>query len=157
MKPASSQQIKEELRSLSQKEVTDLCLRLIRFKKENKELLSYILFDAADRQNYVDTLKRDIDDAFASLPSNRYFIKKGLRTMLRDITRFSRYMGEKAPEAELRLHFCQKMKLYGLASHKHQATMNIYTTQLDKIQGMIPQLHEDLQYDFQKVFNELID
>lgn len=157
MKPASTQQIKEELRSLSQKEVTDLCLRLVRFKKENKELLSYILFDAADRQNYVDTVKHEMDDAFASLPSNRYFVKKGLRAMLRDITRYGRYMGEKEPEVELRLHFCRKMKLYGLASHKQQATMSIYTTQLDKIQGMIPQLHEDLQYDFQKEFNELID
>lgn len=156
MKPASSQQIKEELRSLSQKEVTDLCLRLVRFKKENKELLSYLLFDTADRQSYIDTLKRDIDNAFASLPSNRYFIKKGLRTMLRDIARYSRYMGEKEPEVELRLHFCQKMKGFGLA-HKHQATMSIYTTQLDKIQGMIPQLHEDPQYDFQRTFNELTD
>ena len=157
MKPASTQQIKEELKSLSQKEVTDLCLRLVRFKKENKELLSYILFDAADRQNYVDTLKRDLDDAFASLPSNRYFIKKGLRTMLRDITRYSRYLGEKEPETELRLHFCRTMKLYGLASHKHLATMAIYNQQLDKIQSLIPQLHEDLQYDFQKEFNALID
>ena len=157
MKPASTQQIKEELRSLSQKEVTDLCLRLIRSKKENKELLSYILFDSADRQNYVATIKNEMDDAFAALPSNRYFIKKGLRDMLKNITRYSRYMGEKEPEVELRLHFCQKMKLYGLASHKHQSTISIYTTQLDKIQGMNPQLHEDLQYDFQKAFNEMID
>ena len=157
MKPASTQQIKEELKSLSQKEVVDLCLRLVRSKKENKELLSYILFESADRQNYVDTLKSEMDDAFASLPSNRYFIKKGLRTMLRDITRHSRYMGEKEPETELRLHFCRTMKLYGMASHKQQATMTIYTQQLDKIQGLIPQLHEDLQYDFQKEFNALIE
>jgi len=157
MKPASTQQIKEELRSLSQKEVTDLCLRLIRSKKENKELLSYILFDSSDRQNYVATIKNEMDDAFAALPSNRYFIKKGLRDMLKNITRYSRYMGEKEPETELRLHFCRTMKQYGLASHKHQATMTIYTTQLDKIQSLITQLHEDLQYDFQKEMNELID
>ena len=77
--------------------------------------------------------------------------------MLKNITRYSRYMGEKEPETELRLHFCRTMKQYGLASHKHQATMTIYTTQLDKIQSLITQLHEDLQYDFQKEMNELID
>ncbi len=157
MKATATKQIKEELKSLSQKEVVELCLRLARFRKENKELLSYILFDSGDKQGYIDTIKHEISDAFASLPSNRYFIKKGLRSMLKDIAKYSRYTGEKEAEAELRLHFCRTMKLYGMASHKHQATMNIYTSQLDKIQSLIPQLLDDLQFDFQKGLNELIN
>ncbi len=155
MKPASTKQIKEELKNLSQKEVIELCIRLVRFKKENKELLSYILFDSGDQQGYIEVIKQDIKEAFTSLPSNRYFIKKGLRTMLKDITKYSRYTGSKEAEAELRLHFCRSMKLYGMASHKHQATMSIYTLQLDKIQSLIHDLHEDMQYDVQKELNEL--
>ena len=155
MKPAGTKQIKEELKSLSQKEVVELCLRLVRFKKENKELLSYVLFDSSDRQGYMDVIKHDIEEAFAVLPSSRYFIQKGLRSMLKDITKYSRYIGEKEAEAELRLHFCRTMKLYGKASHKHQATMSIYTSQLDKIQSLIHDLHEDVQYDIQKELNEL--
>ncbi len=157
MKAAGTQQIKEELKHLSRKEVVDLCLRLARFKKENKELLSYVLFDSGDRQSYIDTIKLEMTDAFMRLPSNRYFIKKGLRSMLKDITKYSRYIGMKEAEAELRLHFCRSMKVYGLASHKHQATMSIYTSQLDKIQSLIHELHEDMQYDFQKELNELTD
>lgn len=155
MKAAGTQQIKEELKHLSQKEVMELCLRLVRFKKENKELLSYILFDAADRQDYIDTIKHEITEAFAALPASRYFVKKGLRNMLRDITKYSRYMSAKEAEAELRLHFCRTMKLYNLANHKHQATMGIYTSQLDKIQSLVHDLHEDAQYDVQKALNEL--
>ncbi len=157
MKAAGTQEIKEELKSLSQKEVIELCLRLVRFKKENKELLSFILFDSGDKQAYVDSIKHEITDAFASLPSSRYFIQKGLRKMLKDIARYCRYMADKEAEAQLRLYFCRTMKLYGMASHKHQATMNLYKTQLDKIQDLIPELHEDLQYDYQKLLNELTD
>ena len=155
MKPAGIQQIKEELKNLSGKEVVELCLRLARFKKENKELLSFVLFDFANKQGYMDSIKHEINDAFAALPSSRYFIQKGLRGMLKNITRYSRYMGEKEAEAELRLHFCHTMKLYGMALHKHQATINIYTSQLDKIQSLIHHLHEDLQWDFQRELNEL--
>ena len=145
MKAASTRQIKEELENLSAKEVIELCLRLTRYKKENKELLSYFLFHSGDRQSYVDTIKNEMNDAFALLPASRYFIKKGLRNMLKDITKYSRYMGEKEAEVQLRLHFCRTMKLYGMALHQQQATMNIYTSQLDKIQSLIHQLHEDLQ------------
>lgn len=155
MKAASTQQIKEELRHLSGKEVMDLCLRLARFKKENKELLSYLLFDAGDQQGYVESIKAEMDEAFAALPQSHYFIKKSLRSLLKDVARYSRYMSEKSTEAELRLHFCLCMKSRGLASHQHQATMKIYTSQLDKVQCLIPQLHEDLQYDVQKKLNEL--
>ena len=157
MKAAGTQEIKEDLKSLSQKEVVELCLRLVRFKKENKELLSFILFESGDKQGYVDTIKHEITDAFATLPSSRYFIQKGLRKLLKDISRYCRYMADKEAEAQLRLYFCRTMKLYGMASHKHQATMNLYKSQLDKIQELIHQLHEDLQYDYQKLLNELTD
>ena len=42
MKTASLKQVKEELSFKSDLELVDLCLRLIRFKKDNKELLSYL-------------------------------------------------------------------------------------------------------------------
>ena len=155
MKAAGTQQIKEELKQLPAKEVMELCLRLARFKKENKELLSYILFDSADMQGYIDTIKHEINSAFAVLSSSRYFIQKGLYSMLKNISKYSRFTGTKEAEVQLRLHFCRTMKLYGMASHKHQATMNIYTSQLDKTQSLIHDLHEDLQWDFQKELNEL--
>ena len=48
MKTASLKQVKEELSYKSDQELVALCLQLIRFKKDNKELLSYLLFEMDD-------------------------------------------------------------------------------------------------------------
>ena len=64
MKAASISQLKEELNVLSQKEVVALCLRLAKYKKENKELLAYLLFDAHDVEGYLQTIKNEMNDAF---------------------------------------------------------------------------------------------
>ena len=48
MKTAAVKDIKQELLQRSPKELLALCLRLSRFKKENKELLTYLLFEASD-------------------------------------------------------------------------------------------------------------
>ena len=46
MKAATVAQLKKELQFKSQEETMQLCLRLARFKKENKELLTYLLFES---------------------------------------------------------------------------------------------------------------
>ena len=46
MKLASVNEIKEELLHLSQKDLLAFCMRLIKFKKENKELMNYLLFQS---------------------------------------------------------------------------------------------------------------
>ena len=43
MKAVTLREIKKELNTLSTLEIQELCLRLSRFKKENKELLTYYL------------------------------------------------------------------------------------------------------------------
>ena len=52
MKPAGVKAIKEELKIRSREELIELCLNLSKFKKENKELLTYLLFEADD-ENYL--------------------------------------------------------------------------------------------------------
>ncbi len=54
MKPVTAKELKEELNSRSPNDLRELCLRLARFKKENKELLTYLLFEASDEQEYIE-------------------------------------------------------------------------------------------------------
>ena len=61
MKPATVKQLKDELKYLSNDELVNLCLRLSRFKKENKELLSYLLFEANNESGYIEGIKQEID------------------------------------------------------------------------------------------------
>ena len=58
MKAATIHEIKQELSTNKPADLVDLCLRLGKFKKENKELLTYLLFEAHDEQGYVTGLKK---------------------------------------------------------------------------------------------------
>ena len=127
MKAASISGLKEELAVLSQKELVALCLRLAKYKKENKELLAYLLFDAHDVESYLQTIKNEINDAFWNLPlHNWYFYKKGLRKILKDIQKYSRHIGTKEAQVEMLLHFCQNMKNSGMSFQQHTAVNNLY-------------------------------
>ena len=46
MKAASISELQKELALLEPKNTAALCLRLAKYKKENKEFLSYLLFDS---------------------------------------------------------------------------------------------------------------
>ena len=58
MKAANIHEIKLELSATKQPRLVQLCLRLARFKKENKELLTYLLFEAHDDAGYISALSR---------------------------------------------------------------------------------------------------
>jgi len=58
-------------------DVVDICLRLVKYKKENKELLNYLLFDANNEPDYIRNVKAEIDLQFADTNfSNMYFAKR---------------------------------------------------------------------------------
>ena len=63
----SLQEQKKELHQLSKTELEAICLRFARFKKENKELLEFVLFHQGDPQAYADALKKDLEEVFKSL------------------------------------------------------------------------------------------
>ena len=60
MKAATLHQIKKELETSSPKRIMDLTLRLIKYKTENKELISYLLFDEDDLAGYIADLRFQI-------------------------------------------------------------------------------------------------
>lgn len=77
MKTATVSEIKKELNYRSTDELMELCLRLARFKKENKELLTYLLFESEDEEAFIMGVKRRMDEQFEGINTNSYFyIKK---------------------------------------------------------------------------------
>ena len=84
-------------------------MRMAKHKKENKELLTYLLFEAHDEPAFVSNVKAEMDELFCSLPSgNVYYIKKSLRKILRIVNKQIKYSGLKQTELELRLYFAGK-------------------------------------------------
>lgn len=157
MKAASIQEIKQELKALPPAQLTDLCLRLARFKKENKELLTYLLFEAHNQEQFIESVKKQIDEDFAAInTSHLYFAKKSLRKILRTANRYIRYTGDKIVEAEVLLHYCVNFSGLKSALQKSAALQNIYQSQLKKISAAIATMHEDLQHDYVKQLQRLI-
>lgn len=50
MKTATIAELKSELGNVPAPQLAELCIRLAKFKKENKELLTYLLFEAYDEE-----------------------------------------------------------------------------------------------------------
>src|SRR5882757_391870 len=151
MKAATIQEIKQELSSLPASRLAELCLRLGKFKKDNKELLTYLLFEAADLETYIANVKREIDLGFEELPKpNLYLTKKSLRKVLRTTTRQIRYTSSPQAEVELLTYFLHQVRRKGIPIDKHPVLTNLYQGQLKKVRSVIATLHEDLQYDYER-------
>jgi hypothetical protein len=134
-----------------------LCLRLARFKKENKELLAYLLIDSSDERAYIESVKKEIDEQFDQInTSSAYFIKKSIRKILRNIRKYIRYSGKKETEVELLIYFCLKLNQFKPPIHRNTALKNLYDKQIESIRKTMLSLHEDLQYDYGKELEELL-
>ncbi|HLP52457.1 MAG TPA: hypothetical protein VK154_16330 [Chitinophagales bacterium] len=157
MKASTVHELKNELKHRSVPQLIELCNRLARFKKENKELLTYLLFEAHDEQGYIQSVKDEVDAQFAEIPGSNslYLQKKSVRKVLRTVNKYNRYSGIKTTEIELLLYFSQKLKASGIKYKSSTTLNNLYESQLKKIGKLLPALHEDLQYDYQRQLNQL--
>jgi hypothetical protein len=157
MKAATLSELKNELHTLPPTQVLELCLHLAKYKKENKELLSYLLFDASDEQEFINSVKDEIDEQLLNLNRSSLFLaKKTIRKMLRTANKYIRYSGNKRTEVDLLIYFCKKLKGSGVPMHKSVALTNLYQRQIQKIKKALSTLHEDLQYDYQEELKPLI-
>lgn len=151
MKAATVSEIKTELANLQANELVDICIRLAKFKKENKELLTYLLFEAFDAEAYVDLVKADMVRQFDEINmASVYFIKKSLRKILRVTGKYIRFTGSADAEIRLLLFYCSQVKARAIPLETSPVISNLYQNQLKKINKIILTLHEDLQYDYVK-------
>ncbi|HEK21310.1 MULTISPECIES: hypothetical protein [unclassified Mucilaginibacter] len=150
------QQIKKELQHLPAEQLAELCLRLTRYKKENKELLAYLLFDAHNEQDFIENVKAEAGFMFSQLPVQPYFTAKGLRKILKMLTKYIKFIGNKTAEVELLLNFCKNYMQYVVKQTSHKPIRLILTRQIDKIKTLLSKLHEDLQYDYVNDYEQLI-
>jgi hypothetical protein len=156
MKAVTVKELKQELNDRSKKELMEYCLRLSKFKKENKELLTYLLFEAADESGYIQTVKNEIDEQFELVNrKNFYFIKKGIRKILSNTKKYIRYSQKKETQVELLIYFCSKLREFTPSYKRNTVLLNLYKRQIVLIKKTVASLHEDLQYDYGMELDEL--
>jgi hypothetical protein len=157
MKAASINEIKCELKTLPAAQLLDICLHLAKYKKDNKELLSYLLFEAHDEPAYVENVKSMIAGQFEDVhKSNIYFAKKTIRKILRTTGKYIKYSGARQTEVELLLFFCNKLKNSDVPMHTSTALTNLYQRQIQKIEKTLLTMHEDLQHDYREELEPLL-
>lgn len=141
--------LKKELQTCSQKDLVALCARLATFSRDNKELLSYLLFESGNELAFIQNLKDEVSLLFQDVNgSSVYLAKKTIRKILRLITKQSRYSGQAATQIEALLHFCEQMKQLALPWKESAVMLNLYAAQIKKIDRLLLALHEDLQFDY---------
>ena len=158
MKPPTLNDLRRELSELPPAELVKVCLRLAKYKKETKELLHYILFDSNCEPAYIERVNTETDQSFSGMNnSTPYFTKKSVRKILRTVNKHIRYSGQKRTEAELRIHFCSRLKQAGIPLHTGTALGKIFDGQILKIGKAISTLHEDLQHDLSREVKKLLE
>ena len=156
MKIESIVTIKKELQHLPKEDLLALCLRLGKFKKENKALLTYLLFESHDEDGYIASVKSTLDELFKGMNTDSYFyMKKTIRKILRQIRVYSRYSNKKTTEVELLLYFCERLNQLKPSIHRNRTLSNLYERQIISIKKKISVLHEDLQYDYNLQLQDL--
>jgi hypothetical protein len=151
MKAASLNEIRKQLTTLDRGMLEYMCSALARYKKENKELLTYLLFDSHDEEGYVKELKQEVDELFESVPKgNVYFVKKSIRKIIRFINKQIKYSGQPGTELDVRIHFCLRMKAAGISLQHGSVLFNIYQQQKKKVHSVWSKLPEDLQFDYKR-------
>jgi len=154
MKTASIKEMRQELNEKSTKELIDICLRFSKFKKENKELLTYLLFDSNSEQAYIQLIKDIISEEFSVLIGYSYYQRvKGIRKILRITKKYIRYSQKKETQIELLIFFCHELNQSNVNIHEG-AVSTIFEKQIESIKKEIQKLHEDLRFDFEMMLEE---
>ena len=143
----SLQEQKKELHQLSKTELEAICLRFARFKKENKELLEFVLFHQGDPQAYADALKTDLADVFKSLTGANYSDAKKLRKITKALNKHAKYMQNPTLEADLWIWFCYTYCYSLAAKSTAQVIRNFFAKAVIKVEKIQYKLHEDLAFD----------
>jgi len=149
MKAATVKAIKEELNMRSREELVELCLSLSKFKKENKELLTYLLYEVSDELSFINSIKEEIDLAFKEINrTSYYFLKKSIRKILRNTKKNIRYSKKKQTEVELILFYCNRLKNLSPPISKSIPLTRIFEREILRIEKIVAKLDADLQYDY---------
>ena len=150
MNTASLPEVKKEIHTLDVASVQALCMRLAKYRRENKELLSYLLFEAHNEQAYVENVKEELKELFRAVPaSNIYLTKKILRKIIRFANKQIKYSGIKQTEMDVRIFFCAKMKESKIPLQPGTVLYNLYQQQVKRIEAAYGNLPEDLQTDYE--------
>ncbi len=157
MNAPSISELKKDLTKKPADDLINYCIRLAKFKKENKDLLAYLLYEMGDEELYKASVKQDIDDMLDEIETGRnvYFIKKGLRKVLRRVNIKIRFTEIMQSKIDIQLYFYLQAGRRFPPSGKVLPLHNFYILGIKRIRAAVAKLEEDLQADYRAGIDEL--
>ena len=156
MNTASVKDIKSELKNKTPQELTEIILLLARSKKENKELLTYKLFESWNEASYVLSIKAFIEKEFNEINTKTYYlVKKSIRKILKNVKKYIRYSKNKETEIELILYFCHRLKKFQPYYRRSTVLHNLLFREKNSLMKKVEKLHPDLKYDYEREIEKL--
>ncbi|MCH8533731.1 MAG: hypothetical protein LAT51_01555 [Flavobacteriaceae bacterium] len=156
MKSPKLVEIKKALHYCTREELIEITTKLAKHKVENKELLHYLLFDASNEDEFVQQVKQHLSNEFEDINTkNYYWMRKSIRKLLKEMKKYIRFSKNKSTEIELHLHFLAQMLQLRPNVLKDNRLRNLYERNLLFVDKKISGVHEDLQYDYQSIREEL--
>lgn len=158
MKPSTLNEIKKELNHLSAKELADLFLLVAKFKKENKEYISYLLFESHNKRALLEDIKAEIKGMIIDFNGNyfKYDFKKKLRKLKAFLSKYNKFLNDKALSVEMHLFVCHTLKEHDYPYIKYGVPDAFFALQIKKINTLLNGLHDDLKYDFGRQLETLM-
>ena len=156
IKPAGISLIKSEIKECSHDRLQELILRMAKYKVENKELLSYLLFEEDSEQSFLTSVKEEMNEQMLAInDQSPYLAKKTLRKVIRTSSKYIRFTNLKSFEVEIWIHFVSLLNPYSKLL-KNKVIENMKSRALIKIRKALKYLHEDLQYDYREELKQIL-
>ncbi|MFD2201202.1 hypothetical protein [Shivajiella indica] len=156
MKISSLAELKKELSYLNEKELIDIIVELSKFSRDNKSFLFFKLFERENPRVFIEMVEEEIGMEFAKANTKHYhYAKKSAQAIRRKLNKNLKLTKDKTAQIELIIFFCKNLKLYGYLDFRHPVIDNLYKVQVGKAEKLIASLHEDLQYDYKSILEEL--
>jgi hypothetical protein len=156
MKIASLAELKKELKYLSDKELIEIIADLSKFSTDNKMFLYFRIFGKDDPVHFTEMIQEELFQEFLkSNRSNFHQAKKAAQVIRRKLNKFLKFTRDKSTKVDLIIFFCRKLSEFGFLDYRHPVIENLYFMQLRKMETLIREMHEDLQYDYQYKVEEL--
>jgi len=156
MKIASLAEIKKELQNLSQSELIALVSDLSKFSADNKLFLYFKLYGRDHPELFSEMVQEELISEFRNANTrNSHYAKKSAQGIRRKLNKFLKFTKDKPTQVDLISFFCEMLYEYGYLMFRHPVIENLYLLQVGKVERLLGQMHEDLQYDYRGKLMEL--
>ena len=105
---------------------------------------------------YIGSIKEIIINEFDDLHPSIYYVKKQLSKLIRIMNKHIKFISEKDKEIEIVLCFCDEFIKHPIVKAGYKALSMILYRQLKRANKILPKLNEDLHFDYQQIFDQLI-